>query len=297
MPFTRSFENYKPPKRFDGLPYTQALIRESAAQTSGYATIETKTLSPVDADPTNPAARNFTTALATLAAGWYIIEWKDASGAVFDSDPVYSPTAGTALTTLADVKAFLQITTTVQDAPITALISPASKAIMKWCEREFAPANTVTTRTFVARRANAELLVDVNPYDLQSVSAVSIDSDQTNPYVLSTDEWRLRPKPALDGVYQFVRLFPFGTSTGRVLWRNREVNVTGTWGFPAVPPDVAQAAILTIAIWRRQDVGAFGPSLLVDDQQSATAPIFPAAPGQIPPGVRKLLMPWKRMGV
>lgn len=104
MAYTRTFEDYTPPRRYDSLPFTQALIRESATETGTYTTIDTKTLSPVDADPSAPASRNFTTDDATLAAGWYVIRWQDAASSVFDSDPVYFPSGGVAFATAEDVQ-------------------------------------------------------------------------------------------------------------------------------------------------------------------------------------------------
>lgn len=94
MTYTRSFENYKPPRRFDGLPYTVVDIEESAEEVSGFAVLETKALSPLDADPTDPQARSFTTALAVLEAAWYRLTWRDASAAEFTGDPVYFSPAG-----------------------------------------------------------------------------------------------------------------------------------------------------------------------------------------------------------
>lgn len=89
MTYVRSFEDFFPPKRSDGIPFTEVLIREGA--TSSYASsvlIDTKALTPVDSDPNNPLSRSFTTSLATIAEdGWYWIVWKQTDGALFISDP------------------------------------------------------------------------------------------------------------------------------------------------------------------------------------------------------------------
>lgn len=88
MPYTRTFENRKPPARYDGTPYTEAIVLESPTESGSYTSIDTIALSPVDADPTTPATRNFTTDSATLSVGWYVIRWQDAGGAQFNSDPI-----------------------------------------------------------------------------------------------------------------------------------------------------------------------------------------------------------------
>ena len=51
------------------------------AEEADWTTLETITLSPVDADPTDPAIRNFTTELASDTVGlWYRIVFGDADG-------------------------------------------------------------------------------------------------------------------------------------------------------------------------------------------------------------------------
>lgn len=88
MPMMRSFEGFAPPRRYDDVPFVDAIIREGAASTGPWTDIETIALSPVDADPSDPALRNFTTNSATLEDGWYIIRWVDGDAATFDSDPI-----------------------------------------------------------------------------------------------------------------------------------------------------------------------------------------------------------------
>jgi len=111
MPYTRTFEGYAPPRRYDSLPFTSALIRESATETGTYATIATIALSPVDANPAAPAIRNFTTALAVLENGWYIIRWADAAASTFDSDPINYAAGGTDADTLAKLGRMVESTT------------------------------------------------------------------------------------------------------------------------------------------------------------------------------------------
>lgn len=110
MPYIRTFEGYAPPARHDDLPFTSVLIREAATADGVYTTLETITLSPVDADPAAPASRDFTTALATLENGWYVIRWRDAALAVYDSDPVhYSDNTATLPPTAATIKEWSQV--------------------------------------------------------------------------------------------------------------------------------------------------------------------------------------------
>lgn len=76
-----TFVDYTPTPRFDGNPWTSVRIQEAALATGTWTTIETVTLSPVDADPENPVSRSFTTELAsdTLEL-WYRLVFVDATG-------------------------------------------------------------------------------------------------------------------------------------------------------------------------------------------------------------------------
>lgn len=79
-----TFENYQPTARYDSLPWTEVRIQEALtadAEEADWTTIDTVALSPLDADPANPAIRNFTTQLASDTAGlWYRVIFADADG-------------------------------------------------------------------------------------------------------------------------------------------------------------------------------------------------------------------------
>lgn len=88
MSYVVTLEDYTPSPREDGRPWTQARIDESATKAGPYTTLETVTLSPLDGDPANPQTRSFTTQLATLAAGWYVVTFLDADGNEQPTAPV-----------------------------------------------------------------------------------------------------------------------------------------------------------------------------------------------------------------
>lgn len=76
-----TFEDYKPAPRYDSLAWTEAELYEGTTIDGTYTLIDTFTLDPVDADPENPAYRDFTTELADDAMDlWYYFVFKDASG-------------------------------------------------------------------------------------------------------------------------------------------------------------------------------------------------------------------------
>jgi hypothetical protein len=95
-----SFEDYRPAPRYDGEAWTDVRIYEGPAATGPWTLLETQALSPVDADPTNPAYRNFTTDLGTADEQWYYLVFLDADAStglptfpiqnVADDRPVYA---------------------------------------------------------------------------------------------------------------------------------------------------------------------------------------------------------------
>lgn len=94
MTFVVSLAGFRPPPRFDSIAWTSARIEEAALREGPWTALETQPLSPVDADPRAPAERAFTTALATLTAGWYRVVFLDDDGAEASSDAVSNASGG-----------------------------------------------------------------------------------------------------------------------------------------------------------------------------------------------------------
>lgn len=176
-------------------------------------------------------------------------------------------------------------TDTAQDAMISALITPASVALMGRAEREFAPATSGATRTFEFPWDSQ--LVNLAPYDLRAVTAVVVDTDVAPGVTLSTDEWRLFPQPNRDGAYQGLRVQPQTAAFGRVMWRNRQIQITGDWGFATVPSDVKEAAAFTVVHWMKVNAAVFQPP---DDNPDGYAP----PKRGIPPEAWDLICHYKR---
>lgn len=137
MAFTRSFEGFKPPRRFDSVPFVSVEIREAASESGTYSTIETVALSPVDTDPANPASRNFTTDEAVEAVGWYVIRWVDGGGAFSDSVPVrFGATGANDFASVEDVATRLgRVLTGTEEDTVGLLLGLASAAIRAAVDR------------------------------------------------------------------------------------------------------------------------------------------------------------------
>lgn len=194
------------------------------------------------------------------------------------------------LTTRANVRAFLQKPTadTAQDAVIDSLIARASAAVERYTEREFHP-TTDATRVFECEFKYGGAQLDLAPYEFQGVGAngyVKLDTDLSSPRTLGADEFRLGPKPAIQGTYKWIRLVPTGWG-GFHRFGTREVTVRGDWGQLTVPDDVEQAVIVTVAIWMRRDVSVFSTAMnLTEDRVER--------PEALPSAVARMLQPYCR---
>lgn len=75
-----TFQNYLPPSRYDALPWTEVRVEESDECEGTYTQIDVLTLTPLDADPEDPALRSFTTENGTDEDMWYRVVFADADG-------------------------------------------------------------------------------------------------------------------------------------------------------------------------------------------------------------------------
>jgi len=192
------------------------------------------------------------------------------------------------LCTVDDVRAFLQkpATDTEQDAIIQSLISAAGPVIGSFCEREFVPpaGDPEIARTFEYPGGGH---LSLAPFDLRELTQIRIDVDEDSPTVLTASEYRL-PAPTREGTNTYLRLAPYLVHS-RSRWQQRVVEVSGKWGFAAVPADVKQAAIVTVAIWLKRDVSAFSSVFNLDEGHIER-------PEALPTAVTRMLFPYKRQG-
>lgn len=168
----------------------------------------------------------------------------------------------TMLTSVDAVKDFAQITDTAQDPIIWQLIRRASAAIMAYPGvPQFRPTRT-GSYAFIHSGGTQ---LDLSPYALRAATSVQIDTDTTSPTDLVEEtDYHLRPEPPVEGVYTSLRVPSLGEldtrrSTSRSI--EREITVTGDWGYQTIPYDVEHAAIVTVTEWLRRHVQAFGTTL------------------------------------
>lgn len=164
--------------------------------------------------------------------------------------------------TLADLQSWNTATQTGHVAMLETAIEASSRWIDQFCQRHFWQASA-TARTFPSPTDLRTLRID----DLAAITSLKTDEagDGTFETTWSATDYELLPlNPAASPearpwttVRSTGRCFPTPTCTGRVA----RVEITGTWGWPAVPVDVKQACLMLAArvfIRKESPVGVAG---------------------------------------
>jgi hypothetical protein len=131
MTIVVTFDDYTPVPRFDAVPWTDALIEESATVDGTYTLIDTIALSPVDPDPAVPAARSFTTPNGTAVDYWYRVSFQDATLATsLPSVPLQNSAVTSALyATTLELAGILHVVESTNTVALTRVIAAASAEI------------------------------------------------------------------------------------------------------------------------------------------------------------------------
>lgn len=193
------------------------------------------------------------------------------------------------LCTLAQVRAARGTLTpdTAQDALIQDFITDASVLLMDEYEQEFAPTTASATRLFEIPRPNE--MMSLAPYALRTITSIVVDSDQGAGVTLSTDEYRAWPIPAKDGVILGLHLRPLSFALGRINYKDRQVAITGAWGYSSVPLEAKRACIITVVHWLNVNTATFPHA---DDSIDVMAPPKRGIPNE----AREILRRFKRAG-
>jgi len=192
--------------------------------------------------------------------------------------------------TLADVKAALRITDTVDDSLLEISIEAASREIDGFCERVF----TQSTATRIYRPTDA-FTVDLD--DLQTVTTLKTDTDGDGVFdtTWSTADYQLNPLNGIAGgittPYTTLKavgsyLFPI-YEPRNVNSQEASIQIAGVWGWPSIPTAVKQACIiLSMRQFKRYD----SPTGVMGFGDLGVMRV-----GRVDPDVEKLLMPFRRM--
>lgn len=155
--------------------------------------------------------------------------------------------------TLAEVKAALRITDTIDDALLDTAVESASRLVDGYAGRNFYSAGTAV-RYFTP---NTAIVTEID--DLISISSLEVSGNLNGTYdqTWTSADYQLEPlNGKVDGLtgwpYTSIRAvgnYVFGINIGEA-----SVKVTGVWGWSAIPIAVKQATIIQASrIFKRLD--------------------------------------------
>lgn len=125
-----TFTHWRPPARYDDLPWTEVRIQEAATELGAYATIDTIALDPLDDDPSDPQSRSFTTELGTAAALWYRLVFADATADTSPpTDPIQNVEAVAPYATVAELARILKVDPVAEATALSRVLMSASTEI------------------------------------------------------------------------------------------------------------------------------------------------------------------------
>ena len=217
----------------------------------------TTTYTFADMEITKTATGIYTKDITCSIAGEWTFEWVG-TGAVVDTEvgtwTVFDTALGRLYATVQALKSRLGLpaTDTASDYELHLACFAASRMVENYTQRVFWR-GTSQTRTFTPKDAYCLRLPVFN--DLVSVTTLKTDAtgDGTFETTWAASDYQLhpvnpgsapetRPYTRIDAVG--TRTFPLPTA---VLARSDRVEVTGVWGWPAVPYSVRQSALITAA--------------------------------------------------
>jgi hypothetical protein len=141
---------------------------------------------------------------------------------------------------------------------------------------ELAPTTDNASRVVVW---DGDEILDLVLWDLRSVSTLTVDIDTATPTTLveGTDFW-LRPKPNRDGAYPYLKMSRTIPRRPRLSGGpEREVRITGNWGFSAIPERAEQAVKVAVSLWIKRDAAAFAATYNPDEGRALIPDYLPAA--------------------
>lgn len=253
MGFVVTLEGLVPSARYDSVPWTLADIYEAVSVDGTFNLIDTKALSPTDADPSRPRVRNITTSNAATQAGFYKVGFRDASGGTQLTSII---SIEDSLVTSDEYKTLMGVdpTDTRNDARISALLTAATQTVKNFTGRDFSVSTgDLSDRTYT---------YDGSGY-LEIDDATSITHLVTNggisggAYDLDDAEWE--QLPGNSPIYYYIAIFggrwlPMSPEMGfernldQIGYSARQptLTVTASWGWPEVPADVKLATSMVI---------------------------------------------------
>lgn len=154
---------------------------------------------------------------------------------------------------LAQVKAALRITDSVDDTLLEMAIESASRAIDEYTNRNFYNAGTAVR--YYAPNDSFNVTID-DLVSLSTLQTMNDNGDQVYDTTWTSTDYQLEPLNGVtDGIAQpYTNIRAIGNYTYLTLGGEATVKVTGVWGWNAVPVQVTQATVIQASrIFKRLD--------------------------------------------
>jgi hypothetical protein len=178
-----------------------------------------------------------------------------------------------AYATLAELRSFVGIDDSADDATLSLALSVAQRQVDDWCGRTFEAATATSVRT--QRAINAWTLLLDPGWDIQTATGLIVRTDDNDDGTFETT-WTITTDFVLGGSgvgydgatgWPYTSLRAVGSRTWPTATLRPAVQITASWGWPAVPVPVKQATLLLAAeAFKSKDApfgvaafGEFGP--------------------------------------
>jgi hypothetical protein len=244
----------------DGVATDPATVTLTVTPPSGTATAYTYAASQI----TRTATGKYRKDISCDEPGEWSYEWVGtgaASDVVAGTWTVYPIGLGKLYATVEALKSRVGITDSVDDYELHGACLAASRTIEQFCSRVFWRSPSGTTRTLAA---GSDGWIDLGPFnDLVSVSAIATDTAGTGTFgqAWTTGDYQLMPvspssapEPRPYTALRAVGSLRFPLSWGDPYLRAERVQITGVWGWPAVPHAIREATLILAAeLFRMKD--------------------------------------------
>lgn len=180
-----TWEDYTPPPRYDGEPWTEVRVEEAVASDGPWAQIDVIALSPLDADPRYPAARSITTSLATDTPGlWYRLIFADGDGnTILPTFPTQNVPARLAYATVEELAAMLKVSATGRAEALRRVLEAAAAEI----DAELGMAEPFGAAPALVTEVNLERAVEHWQQMMSPFAVLGLGGDV--PITVARDTW------------------------------------------------------------------------------------------------------------
>jgi hypothetical protein len=162
--------------------------------------------------------------------------------------------------TTSELKAYLRITDTVDDTQLGFAITAASRAIDKYCGRQFGLTASAEARRYTAEWDKTSCLwfVPVDDFMTTVGLVVGVDLDKDDLFADFITDYSKRPFNASQKSKPWTEIYIRSTSTIKPGCTEGGVEVTAKWGWTAVPTVVKEACLLQASRFHSRRESPFG---------------------------------------